>query len=145
MNNPEDKSGLLDRIIRFCLENKLVVSVVLIFIIVWGIMVAPFDWKISGLERQPVPVDAIPDIGENQQIVFTRWMGRSPQDVEDQISYPLTVSLLGLPGVKTIRSFSMFGFSSGFESTVRPLSPFSSFSTQQFSKVCRPISMAVIK
>jgi Cu(I)/Ag(I) efflux system membrane protein CusA/SilA len=56
-------------------------------------------------------VDAIPDIGENQQIVFTQWMGRSPQDMEDQISYPLTVSLLGIPDVKTIRSYSMFGFS----------------------------------
>ncbi|NQT26433.1 efflux RND transporter permease subunit, partial [candidate division KSB1 bacterium] len=60
----------------------------------------------------PVPVDAIPDIGENQQIVFTKWMGRSPQDVEDQISYPLTVALLGIPDVKTVRSYSMFGFSS---------------------------------
>jgi Cu(I)/Ag(I) efflux system membrane protein CusA/SilA len=58
-----------------------------------------------------VPVDAIPDIGENQQIVFTSWPGRSPRDVEDQITYPLTVSLLGLPRVKTVRSFSMFGFS----------------------------------
>ena len=62
--------------------------------------------------RNPVPVDAIPDIGENQQIVFTKWPGRSPRDVEDQISYPLTVSLLGIPGVKTIRSFSYFGYSS---------------------------------
>ncbi|KKL08038.1 hypothetical protein LCGC14_2579940, partial [marine sediment metagenome] len=57
------------------------------------------------------PTDAIPDIGENQQIVFTQWPGRSPQDVEDQITYPLTVSLLGVPGVKTIRSYSFFGFS----------------------------------
>jgi Cu(I)/Ag(I) efflux system membrane protein CusA/SilA len=75
-------------------------------------MVAPFDWNLGGLPRDPVPVDAIPDIGENQQIVFTPWMGRSPQDVEDQITYPLTVSLLGIPGVKTIRSYSFFGFSS---------------------------------
>ncbi len=65
-----------------------------------------------GRSRDPVPVDAIPDIGENQQIVFTEWLGRSPQDVEDQITYPLTVSLLGIPGVKTIRSYSFFGFSS---------------------------------
>ena len=57
-------------------------------------------------------IDAIPDIGENQQIVFTKWDGRSPQDIEDQITYPLTSSLLGIPGVKTIRSSSMFGFSS---------------------------------
>lgn len=73
---------------------------------------APFDWKIEGLTRDPVPVDAIPDIGENQQIIFTEWMGRSPQDVEDQITYPLTVALLGIPEVKSIRSNSLFGFSS---------------------------------
>jgi Cu(I)/Ag(I) efflux system membrane protein CusA/SilA len=58
-----------------------------------------------------VHVDAIPDIGENQQIVFTEWEGRSPQDIEDQVTYPLSVALLGLPEVRTIRSFSMFGFS----------------------------------
>jgi Cu(I)/Ag(I) efflux system membrane protein CusA/SilA len=111
MNNRQKDLSLLDTIIRFCLENKLVVTLLLIMIIVWGILVAPFDWEISWLPRDPVPVDAIPDIGENQQIVFTAWEGRSPQDVEDQISYPLTVSLLGLPGVKTIRTYSMFGFS----------------------------------
>src|SRR5690606_17134054 len=55
---------------------------------------------------------AIPDIGENQQIVFTDWAGRSPRDVEDQITYPLTTALLGIPGVRTVRSTSMFGFSS---------------------------------
>jgi Cu(I)/Ag(I) efflux system membrane protein CusA/SilA len=102
----------VDRIIRYCLENKLVVSIFILGIIAWGLMVAPFDWNFGGLQRSPVPVDAIPDIGENQQIVFTEWMGRSPQDVEDQITYPLTVSLLGIPGVKTIRSYSFFGFSS---------------------------------
>jgi Cu(I)/Ag(I) efflux system membrane protein CusA/SilA len=102
----------MDRIIRFCLEQKLIVALVALLLIGWGVMVAPFDWELKGLPRQPVPVDAIPDIGENQQIVFTEWMGRSPQDVEDQITYPLTVSLLGVPGVKTVRSFSMFGFSS---------------------------------
>jgi Cu(I)/Ag(I) efflux system membrane protein CusA/SilA len=104
-------ANLIDRTIRFCLENKLVILLVTLFFIGWGIIVAPFDWEIGGLLRDPVPVDAIPDIGENQQIVFTEWMGRSPQDVEDQISYPLTVSLLGIPGIKTIRSLSMFGFS----------------------------------
>ncbi len=104
--------SILDRVIRYCLENKLVVILVMLVMISWGIMSAPFDWQIAGLPRNPVPVDAIPDIGENQQIVFTEWMGRSPQDVEDQISYPLTVSLLGIPGVKTIRSYSFFGFSS---------------------------------
>jgi Cu(I)/Ag(I) efflux system membrane protein CusA/SilA len=103
--------SVLDKLIYFCLTNKLVVSLMVIFGIVWGIMVAPFDWEIETIPRDPVPVDAIPDIGENQQIVFTRWMGRSPQDVEDQISYPLTVAMLGIPGVKTVRSYSMFGFS----------------------------------
>jgi Cu(I)/Ag(I) efflux system membrane protein CusA/SilA len=102
----------LRKLIRLCLENKLVVGLFVVFVIAWGLMVAPFDWKLGGLPRDPVPVDAIPDIGENQQIVFTEWMGRSPQDVEDQISYPLTVSLLGLPNVKTVRSYSFFGFSS---------------------------------
>jgi copper/silver efflux system protein len=58
-----------------------------------------------------VAVDAIPDLGENQQIVFTDWMGRSPRDVEDQVTYPLTVQLMGLPGVRDVRSTSMFGFS----------------------------------
>jgi copper/silver efflux system protein len=101
----------MNRIIRFCLEQRLIVSLVTLSVIAWGVMVAPFDWEFKWLLRDPVPVDAIPDIGENQQIVFTEWMGRSPQDVEDQITYPLTVSLLGIPGVKTVRSFSMFGFS----------------------------------
>lgn len=77
----------------------------------WGLVTAPFDWN-TGLPKDPVPVDAIPDIGENQQIVFTEWPGRSPQDIEDQITYPLTSTLLGLPGIKTVRSSSIFGFSS---------------------------------
>ncbi|VAX38559.1 Cobalt-zinc-cadmium resistance protein CzcA; Cation efflux system protein CusA, partial [hydrothermal vent metagenome] len=104
--------SLLDKTILFCLENKLVVALIIVAVLGAGVLVAPFDWDIAGLPRSPVSVDAIPDIGENQQIVFTEWMGRSPQDVEDQISYPLTVSLLGLPGVKTIRTYSFFGFSS---------------------------------
>jgi Cu(I)/Ag(I) efflux system membrane protein CusA/SilA len=71
----------------------------------------PFNLKSGLLPRNPVPVDAIPDIGENQQIVATEWMGRSPRDIQDQISYPLTTALLGIPGVQTIRSTSMFGMS----------------------------------
>ncbi len=104
-------SGLIDRLIRFCLEHKLVVALALLLVVGWGITVAPFDWHLGGLPRHPVPVDAIPDIGENQQIVFTEWEGRSPRDVEDQVTYPLTSALLGVPGIKTIRSYSMFGFS----------------------------------
>ncbi|MFQ5749111.1 MAG: efflux RND transporter permease subunit, partial [Planctomycetota bacterium] len=103
---------MLAKLLRFCLEQRLVVVLLLLFVMAWGAMVAPFDWDLGGIPRNPVPVDAIPDLGENQQIVFTQWMGRSPQDIEDQITYPLTVSLLGVPGVKTIRSFSFFGFSS---------------------------------
>lgn len=103
---------MLNKIIKFFLENKLVTVLFLLLIIGWGIVTAPFNWNIGFLPRDPVPVDAIPDIGENQQIVFTEWMGRSPQDVEDQITYPLTTSLLGLPGVKSVRSSSAFGFSS---------------------------------
>src|ERR671918_847215 len=57
------------------------------------------------------PIDAIPDLSDNQVIVFTDWPGRSPQEVEDQITYPLTVSLQGLPGVRVVRSSSAFGFS----------------------------------
>lgn len=104
----------IDRLMRFSLENKLVVILLIGLFSAWGVLVAPFDWQLEGVSRDPVPVDAIPDTGENQQIVFTEWPGRSPQDVEDQIGYPLTVSLLGVPGVKSIRSNSMFGFSAIF-------------------------------
>lgn len=103
---------MLNRIIKYFLENKLVTILVIVLFVGWGLVTAPFGWKIGGLPSDPVPVDAIPDIGENQQIVFTQWMGRSPQDIEDQITYPLTTSLLGIPGVKSIRSSSIFGFSS---------------------------------
>ena len=94
------------------LANRLVVMLLAGVGLLWGIGVSPFDWTVHGVQLDPVPVDAIPDIGENQQIVFTTWQGRSPQDVEDQVTYPLTVALLGIPGVRTIRSSSMFGVSS---------------------------------
>ncbi|MDH3699451.1 MAG: efflux RND transporter permease subunit, partial [Flavobacteriaceae bacterium] len=103
---------MVNRSIKFLIENKLISAILLFLFIGWGLMNAPFDWNLGSLPKYPVAVDAIPDIGENQQIVFTKWEGRSPRDVEDQISYPLTTSLLGIPGVKTIRSSSMFGFSS---------------------------------
>ena len=103
---------MLNKIIRFFLENKLVTFLLLTSFIVMGIINSPFNWKTGILPRDPVPVDAIPDIGENQQIVYTEWPGRSPQDIEDQITYPLTTALLGIPGVKTIRSNSIFGLSS---------------------------------
>lgn len=112
MSDPVASRSPLDHVIRFCLEQKLVVFLVAALVVGWGVMVAPFDWELGGLPRDPVPVDAIPDLGENQQIVFTEWMGRSPRDIEDQVTYPLTVALQGTPGVKNIRSFSYFGFSS---------------------------------
>ncbi|WP_028374798.1 efflux RND transporter permease subunit [Leeuwenhoekiella sp. MAR_2009_132] len=103
---------MLNKSIKFFIENKLVAFLILAVFIGWGVSTAPFNWDTGFIPSNPVAVDAIPDIGENQQIVFTKWQGRSPQDIEDQISYPLTSALLGIPGVKTIRSSSMFGFSS---------------------------------
>mgnify|MGYP003634717315 CR=1 FL=1 len=103
---------MINKSIKFLIENKLVAMLLLVLFIGLGTVNAPFNWDTGFLPSNPVAVDAIPDIGENQQIVFTKWDGRSPQDIEDQITYPLTTSLLGIPGVKTIRSSSMFGFSS---------------------------------
>ncbi|MFY0593946.1 efflux RND transporter permease subunit [Roseivirga sp.] len=102
---------MLNKLIKFFLENRLVTLILILVIVGWGMATAPFQWNLP-LPKDPVPVDAIPDIGENQQIVFTKWDGQSPQDIEDQITYPLTTSLLGVPGVKTVRSSSIFGFSS---------------------------------
>ena len=105
---------MLNKAIKFLIENKLVAVLLLALFVGWGVVNAPFKWDIGFLPNDPVAVDAIPDIGENQQIIYTQWAGRSPQDIEDQITYPLTTSLLGIPGVRTIRSSSMFGFSTIF-------------------------------
>src|ERR687888_2602850 len=78
------------------------------FLIVAGFLLVA-GWGYWALRT--VPIDAIPDLSDNQVIVFTDWPGRSPQEVEDQITYPLTVSLQGLPGVRVVRSSSAFGFS----------------------------------
>ncbi|MEQ9090007.1 MAG: efflux RND transporter permease subunit [Balneola sp.] len=103
---------MLNKTIRFFLENKLVAVLLLLVLVGWGLVTTPFSWNLDFLPKDPVPVDAIPDLGENQQIVYTEWAGQSPQDVEDQITYPLTTQLLTVPGVKTIRSTSMIGLSS---------------------------------
>lgn len=108
----KENGSLSSRLIRFCLENPLVVAVLLILALFLGAAAAPFNWNFSGVTVSKVPVDAIPDIGENQQIVFTEWPGISPRDIEDQVTYPLTSALLATPGVKTVRGYSMFGFSS---------------------------------
>ncbi|MBS1231532.1 MAG: acriflavin resistance protein, partial [Bacteroidetes bacterium] len=102
---------MFNRIVKYFLENRLVTFIFLISFVVMGLVTMPFGIKSGLLPRDPVPVDAIPDIGENQQIVATEWMGRSPKDIQDQVTYPLTSALLGIPGVQTIRSTSMFGMS----------------------------------
>src|SRR5438093_8434370 len=91
---------MVNWLIRFSLENRFLVLAFYLGIAGWGY------WA---LMRSPV--DAIPDLSDNQVIVFTDWTGRSPQEVEDQVTYPLTVSLQGLPGVRVVRSSSAFGFS----------------------------------
>lgn len=102
---------MLNKIIKYFLENRVITVLLLVAVMAWGLSTAPFNWHGGILPRDPVPVDAIPDIGENQQIVASEWMGRSPKDIQEQITYPLSTSLLGIPGVKTIRSTSMFGMS----------------------------------
>src|SRR3712207_3651720 len=91
---------MVNFIIRWCLDNRFLVVL---------LSLAALGAGYYGLVH--TPVDAIPDIGEKQVIVLAEWPGRSPQDVEDQVTYPLTVSLQGTSKVKSIRSFSGFGFS----------------------------------
>ena len=111
MSDRTGRSALTNGWIDVCSRYPLPVVLGVCALLVWGVATAPFDWHPEFLPRNPIPVDALPDIGENQQIVFTAWEGHSPQDVEDQITYPLTSALLGTPGVKTVRSYSAFGFS----------------------------------
>ena len=91
---------MVDRLISFSLQNRYVV------LMIAGIL---FIWGIYSVEKNPI--DAIPDVSENQVIVFTEWPGRSPQVIEDQVTYPLVSNLQGIPKVKTIRGTSMFGMS----------------------------------
>lgn len=103
---------MIGRITDFLINNKLLAYLVILLVVVFGVLTSPFDLGMDFFPKNPVAVDAIPNIGENQQIVHTSWEGQSPQDIEDQITYPLASNLLGIPGVKSIRSNSMFGFSS---------------------------------
>lgn len=102
---------MFNRLVKYFLENRLITFIFLIAFVVLGLVTMPFNLKSGLLPRDPVPVDAIPDIGDNQQIVATEWMGRSSKDIQDQVTYPLTTALLGIPGVQTVRSTSMFGMS----------------------------------
>lgn len=103
---------MLYRLIRFFLYNRLITFSLVTVIVFYGLSFAPFSWSKDLLSSDPIPVDAIPDIGENQQIISTVWEGKSASDIENQITYPLTTALNGIAGVKTIRSSSMFGLSS---------------------------------
>lgn len=91
---------MINRLIEWSLRNRFLVACGVFFIMGFG------TWSIFR-----TPVDAIPDLSENQVIIFADWAGRSPQEVEDQVTYPLSVNLQGLAGVKTVRANSMFGFS----------------------------------
>lgn len=91
---------MIEKIIEFSARNRFIILVFYLVIAGFGI------WSVYN-----TPVDAIPDLSENQVIVFTEWMGRSPQIIEDQITYPLTQNLQGIPKVKAVRSQSMFGMS----------------------------------
>ncbi|WP_111641130.1 efflux RND transporter permease subunit [Marinimicrobium alkaliphilum] len=105
-----EQATLFDRFIHLCLREKLIPALLLALTLGLGLAVSPFDWH-TPLPRSPVPVDAIPNLGENQQIVYSDWPGHSPRDVEDQLTYPLTTALMGVPGVVDVRSLSMFGSS----------------------------------
>ena len=113
LDSPPESRSAIGGVLGFFLNNKLIVLLLVLAIAALGLVYAPFEWSLGpkvGLD--PVPVDAIPDLGENQQIVFTAWPGQSPQDVDEQLTYPLTEALLGMRGVQSIRSTSMYGFSS---------------------------------
>lgn len=91
---------MIERIISWSIHNRFYVWLGIIMIAIGGI------WSI-----RETPVDAIPDLSENQVIIFTEWMGRNPQIIEDQVTYPLVSNMQGIPKVKTIRASSMFGMS----------------------------------
>ncbi|MGB1698886.1 MAG: efflux RND transporter permease subunit, partial [Nannocystaceae bacterium] len=113
MNDERHRNtGLFERLALWCVQNRIVVGCLALALLVGGLVVMPFRGGAFGIPRDPISVDALPDITDNQQIVFARWEGRSPQDVSDQVTYPLSVALLGAPGVRSIRTTSMFGFAS---------------------------------
>ena len=91
---------MVDKLIEFSLRNRFIVLIIAGGLLVWGIF---------SINKNPI--DAIPDLSENQVIVFTEWLGRSPQVIEDQITYPLVSNLQGIAKVKNIRGTSMFGMS----------------------------------
>ncbi len=95
-----DKNKMVHKIIEWSLKNRWIVLLLATGLFVWGVLAVKKN-----------PIDAIPDLSENQVIVFTEWMGRSPQLIEDQVTYPLVTNLQGLPKIKYVRATSMFGMS----------------------------------
>jgi Cu(I)/Ag(I) efflux system membrane protein CusA/SilA len=91
---------MINNFITWALKNRIIVLLIAVGVTVYGIIAV-----------KNTPVDAIPDLSENQVIIFTEWMGRNPQIIEDQITYPLVSNLQGIPKVKNIRANSMFGMS----------------------------------
>src|SRR5688500_19542388 len=91
---------MIPSIISWSLKNRYIVLLMAIGLLAWGL-----------INVQKNPIDAIPDLSENQVIVFTEWMGRGPQLIEDQVTYPLVTNLQGLPRIKYVRGTSMFGMS----------------------------------
>src|SRR6188472_1832300 len=91
---------MINRLVELSLRNRAAVLGIYLALAVWG------GWALTA-----TPVDAIPDLSDNQVIVFTDWSGHSAQEVEDQVTYPLTTNLQGLAGVRVVRSQSAFGFS----------------------------------
>jgi len=91
---------MLRTVIKFCVHERLVLLLLTSLVVGYG-------WS----SIREVPIDAIPNVGENQVIVFTAWPGRSPKDIEDQVTYPLSVSLLAVPGAESVRGKSLFGCS----------------------------------
>lgn len=107
MTAPQPR-GPLRALIDFLVDLPLVSGLLALLILAAGLYVAPFPWRFGDLPRAPVAVDALPDVGDNQQILYARWPGRSPRDLEDQVGYPLVTALLGLKGVRAVRSQSAF-------------------------------------
>lgn len=91
---------MVHKIIEWSMRNRFIVLVLSLGLFIWGVF-----------SIQKNPIDAIPDLSENQVIVFTEWMGRSPQLIEDQVTYPLVTNLQGIPKIKYVRGSSMFGMS----------------------------------
>lgn len=91
---------MLEKLIEFSLKNRVIIIALSVLVIIWGVFTV-----------KDTPIDAFPDLSENQVLVYADWMGRGPQEVQDQVTYPLETTLHGLPQVKEVRSNSSFGFS----------------------------------